>query len=108
MSVKEEEGAGMQTSRCAFDTRKEAIGELKSIVTSLQKQHRIPKTPSEKMLRKQLIDPLAKIVKKPQDDMWDLLAMFLKRSPVMKGENKIWRGPTPFPSGPIPSMTQAH
>mmetsp|Transcript_24013 Transcript_24013/g.43048 ORF Transcript_24013/g.43048 Transcript_24013/m.43048 type:complete len:777 (+) Transcript_24013:174-2504(+) len=79
----------------AFDSRKGAFHELKSIVSSLQKSHRIPKTQLEKTLRKQFIDPLVKIMKKPQDCIWDCMGYFLRMNPVMSGKYAILL-PEPF------------
>jgi len=91
MAVSGEEG----TESYMFYSRKEALAELKSVVSSLLKSHRSPKAQPEKILRKQFIDPLTKIVKKPNDCVWDTLGYFLRKNPVIAGKYAVVL-PAPF------------
>ena len=73
-----------------FDTRQGAMTELKTIISSLQKVYRTPQTvKSDKVLRKLFIDPLIKILKKPQYIVWDMLNDFLGRNPIILGRYAV-------------------
>jgi len=78
---------GTKKESHTFNTRQEAMTELKTVVLSLQRQHTPPQTKSDKALRKFFIDPLIKLLKKqPQYNVWDMLNDFLTRNPVLNGK----------------------
>ena len=76
---------------CVYDSKLEAINELKSIVSTLQKRYGNEKGESEVILRCKLLDPLNKIFKKPKDLHWDLLRLLLQRNQLVTGacEEKV-------------------
>ncbi|KAL7548486.1 hypothetical protein ACHAWF_011764 [Thalassiosira exigua] len=61
-----------------FRSKEEAIEGLRAIVASMQKTCRNPKSPADATLRKRLIEPLAKISKRPGDQPWDCLCSLLR------------------------------
>jgi len=89
VAANEKERAQRIGEACVFVSRKEAMSELKAIVSSLLKFHRTPKTHAHKILRKKFIDPLVKIMKKSQDCIWDCLGYFLRMNPVMAGKYAV-------------------
>ena len=93
MANKEEESESRQNQKkqvyTTFNTRQEAMTELKTVVSTLQKEHRTPTTKPDKVLRKFFIDPLVKLLKKPQYIIWDSLNDFLVRNPVLLGRYAI-------------------
>lgn len=70
---------------CAYDDKAEALNELKLIVTTLQKRYRNESGEEATILRRQMLDPLNKLFKKPKDIVWDLLLRFLQRNQIISG-----------------------
>jgi hypothetical protein len=71
---------------CVYDNKEEAINELKLITSTLQKRHRNENGASEAILRRQMLDPLNKVIKNPRKDLvWDLLLRFLQRNVIVNG-----------------------
>jgi hypothetical protein len=83
------------TMALVFNTRQEAMDDFKSIVTSLQKEYRVPQTRPEEAVRKLFIDPLVKITKSPASSIWDNVYHFLVKNPTLSGRYAIHL-PIPF------------
>ena len=74
-----------KSKTCGYDDKVEAINELKVIATTLQKRYRNESGEAETILRRQMLDPLNKIFKKPKDLIFDLLLRFLQRNQIVNG-----------------------
>ncbi|KAL3756769.1 hypothetical protein ACHAWU_003519 [Discostella pseudostelligera] len=77
------------TMALVFNTRQEAMDDFKSIVTSLQKEYRVPRTRPEEAMRILFIDPLVKITKSPASSIWDNVYHFLVKNPILSGRYAI-------------------
>ena len=80
---------GAISSALGFLSREQALRELREAVASMQRSHRSSRTPEEKTLRRQFLDPLVRITKQRKDCIWDYLTLFLCKNPALAGKYVI-------------------